>query len=286
MSKEFEDLRLVARTRDVSPPLLEIFVGELVVISMSELFRGIKRRIIREYERKRFLSRLFGFCKNAEFVIGKREPWKGEDPWSDKDVKAVEDTISNFSKTFSKMPEPREEEKAPSFEPKWNVISIGGPIANTFTRMVMKVEKPDDRSWLPFSFNLQPSPECQGKDYSGLQRQIKPAPNWSIMRSETGEELYIPEYYEKDEIGVCRRDYGMIIKVKSQIKEAPPGRKNLILAGCHGFGTIAAARALNDEEILNRIWEEVKDRDFQAIIMCEVNEDEIEYVELLEVVQL
>lgn len=54
----------------------------------------------------------------------------------------------------------------------------------------------------------------------------------------------------------------MIIKVKSQIKEAPPGRKNLVLAGCHGFGTIAAARALGDEDILRTIWEKVKDRDF------------------------
>jgi len=281
MSQEFENLRLVTRTRDISPPLLEIFVGELVSISLSALFGGIKSRIIREYERERFLSRLFGFCRNADFVIGKRFPSKEEDPWGDKDVKAVDDTISNLSKIFSERPKLEKRERLLGFDPKMNVVSIGGPIANTFTRLVMGVEEPDKKSWLPFSFNLRPTPEYRGKNYAELQ-EIEPGPNWSIMKSETGENIYIPEYYE----ATCRRDYGMIIKVKSRIKEAPPGRKNLILAGCHGFGTIAAARALGDRDILNRIWEEVCEKDFQAIVMCDVSDDEVDYVELLEIEQL
>ncbi len=84
MEQQFENLRLIARTRDISPPLLAIFVGGLVSTSLSALFGGIKSRIIREHERERFLSRLFGFCRNADFAIGKRVPSKEEDPWSDK----------------------------------------------------------------------------------------------------------------------------------------------------------------------------------------------------------
>ncbi|HIH96860.1 MAG TPA: hypothetical protein HA348_05200 [Thermoplasmata archaeon] len=237
----------------------------------------------KEFEGKRIVSRLFGFCRNADFVIGMRKPWDEDNPWASYDVRAVEDTITSLSKAFAGRPEIPEKDKLPEFDPLRNIVSVGGPIPNTFTRKVMGVQKPDERSWLPYSFNLIPTPECKGKTFFELQKDEQ---NWSIMKSDTKEEVYIPEYYEKDEIGVCRRDYGMIIKVKSQVKEAPPGRKNLVLAGCHGFGTIAAARALGDEKILNRIWEDVKDRDFQAIVMCDVNEDEPEYVELLEVVQL
>lgn len=289
MNREFEYLRLFARTKDTSPPSLEIFINNVVSPSVPMVlpiaWSEIRRRIFKEFERRRIVSKLFGFCRNADFVIGMRKPWIEDNPWGSYDVIAVEDTLTNLSKVFAGRPEIPEKDTSPEFDPSRNIISVGGPIPNTFTRKVMGVQKPDDESRLPYSFNLTP-PGYKGKTFLELQK-MEPEPNWGIMKSDTNEEIYIPEYYEKGERGKCRRDYGMIIKVKSVIENAPRGRKNLVLAGCHGFGTIAAARALGDENILRTIWEKVGDKDFQAIIMCDVNEkDEIEYIELLEVTQL
>ena len=125
---------------------------------------------------------------------------------------------------------------------------------------------------MPYSFNLEPEKKQKGKNFEELQNEVS-EPNWCIMESKTKKNMYIPEYYRRDEIqekSRCLRDYGMIIKVRSIIEKGRvAGRKNLMVAGCHGPGTIAAAMALGDLSILERIWNEVGDKDFQAIIMCE-----------------
>lgn len=279
----WQDLILVARTKDVSPPSLEMLLAPLVGELTSMVVDKIRRRIISEHHREILLSRLFGFCKNADFIIGvPGKRWEIR-PWSNPDVEALEDALVAFSKLFASRPVVYEREPVPDIKPdmKRNIVAFGSPISCSFTREVMGIERPSDISpFLPYSFNLLP-PDGREISFPELKKTWI---NNSIMRSDaTREEIYIPEYYEVNGKKVIRRDYGMIIKRHTVVPEAIKGRRNLVLAGCHEFGTVAAARALGNLEILNKVWAESGDRDFQAIVMCDVSEDESEHIELLEV---
>ena len=73
---------------------------------------------------------------------------------------------------------------------------------------------------------------------------------------------------------ICKMDYGMILKVRSAHKEGKMnGKWCLIIAGCHGGGTLGAAQALGDVEILRKIFDEVGLNEFQAIVSVETKTD-------------
>lgn len=98
-----------------------------------------------------------------------------------------------------------------------NIVLIGGPITNSITQRVM-----DDAS-IPFSFE-----------------------NHHLINKKKHKE-YKPRL---DESGKVIEDYAFILKLKNLFDE----RYGLIiLAGCYGYGTYAAAKAVTDFQILRKI---------------------------------
>lgn len=158
-----------------------------------------------------------------------------------------------------------------------DVISIGGPISNLFTRNVIYGT---DIS-LPYRFDLNPagvdddlstySPQQLREIGLSDDREFGHRPNWSIV-DKNGE---APKIQEKETIpkwgdGAWDLDYFMVAKVPNTHPAAPPLRqaetkRALILAGCHGYGTRAALEALKSGDILETINSKVEDGYFQLI---------------------
>jgi|GEM_PF-1217529 len=158
-----------------------------------------------------------------------------------------------------------------------DLISIGGPIPNFYTRKVMYGDDID----LPYKFDLNPpgveddlasySPEQLREIGLDDDRSLGHRPNWRIV-DETGDPLEppgdktIPDWGN----GQWTRDYFTVAKVPNVHPGAPPvdraeTKRALILAGCHGLGTRAALEALKSGEILDTIESEVQDGYFQLV---------------------
>lgn len=162
-----------------------------------------------------------------------------------------------------------------------DLVSVGGPIANFYTRNVMYDTRDGPDFSLPYRFDLNP-PGVQDDltEYPpqklreiGLadDRELGRRPNWCLV-DEGGETLDIqgdqsrPNWRD----GNWMTDYFTVAKVPNVHPDAPPlhradTKRVLILAGCHGFGTRAALEALKSGDILETIESEVNDGYFQLI---------------------
>lgn len=157
-----------------------------------------------------------------------------------------------------------------------DLIAIGGPITNYYTRNLMYGNTVD----LPYRYNLNPDDGSNETsditptelrsigltDNKGFDRR----PNWCLV-DENGECATIskketrPE--RRGETWIC--DYFTIIKSRN-IHPKATGKHgenptSLVLSGCHGFGTRAAITALKTEHVLETLQQEAGDADFQAI---------------------
>lgn len=307
--KDIEDLKkdatlwVVLDTQDVSPPLVAFLlplgawatkeIGQWAILRIMD---GLLRAVKGWKEKKEIQARLFGFCRNAEFVIGQKHPFTGN-PWSVWGIRALEELLEKINGVFREKPQlisPEEtgisERRVPSFSK--HLVAIGGPVMTPFSRAIMGIKTPTSPSVLPYTFNLTPSSEVEDK-IAALMKEGKPAedfwtllrewevgipdPNWNIsFGKDPQRSKYIPELIEvKDGIRVLK-DYGMIVKRNSVCERARRlGMKNLMLAGCHGVGTVAAATALGDIQILEEIFKSAGDGVFQAIIMTETKTERI-----------
>lgn len=287
--KFINNLRLAARTENLSPPILSI-----ASIIGPEIYGSIKGRI-KDWKEKNLLQRhLFGFMRNADFLVGPEALEKTiEDDWHKREYSPIERMITSIVQIFDKRPELVGNLDTTDIKFVRSIVAIGGPIPNVFSAWITrekdsfdkKIINPSLAPDLPYKINLVPDSRCKEKSFYE-RAKIEPEPNWSIM-NDKGENVYIPEYYMKDKGPIYMRDYAMIIKVKSINPVGRiEGKKNMVLAGCHECGTVAAGMALNEVKILKKLWDTVGDMDFQAIIVTNIEDNEPEDIELLDVKKL
>ncbi len=315
LDKEF---KLLLRTEELSPPIIDCISFAFGSITFGyQIFNAIKAKRESFTQKSEVHRNLFGFCANADFITNNTDDEYshrlalGEETiWLTSDLIAAEEAIGHLMPIFKQRPKLNDIKKktkdGPSPKLERNIVSFGGPCRNLFSRWMMKLEDPPPglgidvahTPIIPFTFNYELS---ESKHLSWDARaKIQPRPNWPIRDIRCKRDIYIPEtYYFDDNTYICKRDYAMIVKMKSiQAKSRQEGKWNLMISGSHGSGTEGAAMALGNEKILNRIWHEVGEKDFQAIVAVDVetNEEEVcgktrkfgkpTRVELLEVVEL
>lgn len=156
-----------------------------------------------------------------------------------------------------------------------DLIAIGGPISNLYTRNLMYSDVID----LPYYYNLNPADGSTNLSSMGpielrnigiTDDRLEHSPNWSICEGDgttpkVGNRPARPE--RRGETWI--RDYFMIIKAPNvhPDSEATFGSepKVLSVSGCHGFGTRAGILALQDENVLETLENEADDGYFQAL---------------------
>lgn len=268
-------LRLGARAGELSPALVEVFLGVLFSSALKKAVDrfsdGILGHFSEKWEANKLQARLFGFCRNAEFLIGMSK-WQIENPWVSHDLLALEAVLDSLRGIFLERPEAAMLLDNPKPRLGSNIVCIGGPVVNVLTRLAFGLKSPWDLSPLmPYSFNVVSDDgltNANWKYFSNKRSEV----NWSICNSKKTV-YYIPEKHEiTEENGqkshVYPRDYAMIVKLSSICRETwQRGRKLLIIAGCHGVGTLAAAKAIADHSCLNEMVARGGEHDFQAIVM-------------------
>ena len=141
-----ETLRLVARTQALSPPLIELFlslvISPTISIGINRLLGAIEGAMDKWRRENELQVRLFGLSKNADILIGMRRPYDKENPWASHDLRSAQELIHSLSSVFSEKPEPMRVEKKVSPKFERNIITIGGPIPNTFSRALMGIKEP------------------------------------------------------------------------------------------------------------------------------------------------
>lgn len=304
-----EPFQLLLRTETIghSPAFIGVAASAFNVAPGAIEIIGLIRSWVKHWkQRKELYDNLFGFCANADFftnreVIGElSEERKEIYDIGDLDglIRLLEPLIKNI---FAIRPKDPKHFEAP-VELSRNLVSIGGPFRNRFSRWMMKIDPPpvegikiSDIPTLTYTFNLglfKLPAENVGEHLERREQEEGQKLNFPIAKD--GVDLYIPEvYYPVDEARrkageyECTRDYGMVIKMKSiHEKGRRNGMKNMMIAGCHSYGTQGAAMMLGEEEVLKEIWEKVGDQDFQVVIAVSVRERKPQRVELLDIVPL
>lgn len=185
-----------------------------------------------------------------------------------------------------------------------DLIAIGGPIPNYYTRNLMYGDHVD----LPYRYDLNPEdgsddiadvPPTELREL-GLtdERGFDKRPNWRLVDRDGN----LPRIRNRKtkpmrRDGEWKQDYFTIIKAPnihpSARERVGSETYSLVLSGCHGLGTRAAIRALQTEHVLDTLDAEAGDGFFQAIGSVKqpepgaIDDDRIvvepEHVELLDV---
>lgn len=159
-----------------------------------------------------------------------------------------------------------------------DLIAVGGPISNLYTRNLMYGDVVD----LPYRFNLNPDDGSDDTtkidplelrkmgiaDNRGFDRR----PNWTLVDRE-GELVEVegnesrPRHPPRENTWI--RDYFTIIKAPNVHPSAEQHQRtdavSLVLCGCHGLGTRAAIAALQTDHVLETLKSEAGDGYFQAL---------------------
>jgi hypothetical protein len=177
----------------------------------------------------------------------------------------------------------------------WSVLSLGSPIANVLVALAMgyDLEKPSAvKDPLPYMFDfsyVDYETPLVDKTWAELQKAGKQTlnlnrrpPNWRIVEiardraanadwtdlQNVSLHHYTPEPIdESDPLARFQKDYAIISRTKSRVRSG----NDIIVAGCHGEGTIAASRALEDKMFLKRLRRHVNDEDeFQVLLKVSI----------------
>lgn len=182
----------------------------------------------------------------------------------------------------------------------FDVASLGSPIANQLTRISMgydevspwKVREPFplifDYSSEEFKESVKSWEELQLSGGKG-ENQDAPPPEWFIRevdmsKCKPGDFNEIPDMLKPGPGKVHRpvwfdsnrresrfkTDYAILARVDNPLCE---NRKQIIAAGCHAEGTIAAARALHDKDVIEELRKNYKltgNEDFEALLKVRV----------------
>lgn len=156
-----------------------------------------------------------------------------------------------------------------------DLIAVGGPISNLYTRNLLHGGSAD----MPYRYNL--NPDDGSADFSNASptefRDIglnddgfESRPNWHLVERDG----MVPEVANRPTRPERRgntwiRDYFTIVKAQNVHPEARATNgtepKVLSVSGFHGFGTRAAIRVLQDREVLKTLEAKADDGHFQAL---------------------
>lgn len=228
------------------------------------------------------------FSANAEFVLGPRYDWVADGAVSLRDLAVTVRLIEFFLEANIHLTgEPPTDVRRLAVEPEIdysrNVISVGGPVPNWYTRNVMYGDEVD----VPYRFNLNPGPAQKDlRDYTpGELRSVghrdtepfEEVPDWYIADGRGDPVVVDGEPARPTSRPSLARDYFTIVKAPNVHRRADPADKQcLILAGCHGLGTMASAKALESPRFLEEIHSQVGGEPFQAIGRVTVTEESSE----------
>ena len=153
-----------------------------------------------------------------------------------------------------------------------NICSIGGPATNLFTRYGMGYDQKGE-TWapvLPFTYPLKQAEELAKKEKITVvqerQGQRWEEPNWYIA-NRNGNPRYFPSINVESK--TLRDDYFQIIVAPNTFtKEAFfSGRKHMMIASAHGVSSLAIKEILEDDKILESLYEVNKKTGYyQAIV--------------------
>lgn len=228
------------------------------------------------------IEAVVGFARETEFFVGYRQNWLPESR-SKKDEAGAENLVRFLNEMLPYLDGVERDDitydtivpGAEMVDFERNLISVGGPVANWYTRNLLY----GDEQELPYKFNLNPEPEridladCSPYELRLVGRspdsRLDRSPNWHITGADGnpatfGNEEAKPEWSIADQ--QWETDYFMIVKTKNvhpSAKHIP--RTSLTVAGCHGFGTYAAIESLLDPDVVETLAEEAGDGFFQAI---------------------
>lgn len=244
------------------------------------------------------LRELVSFFENAHCFVGYRERWD-EDILSENDKNALTQMVDNLDEIVNGNASREYKYGRIVGEPvdfTKNLICYGGPVANWYTRNLLY----GDEAELPYKFNLNPdsypedlsdkSPQELRKFGGSSARGANiEGPNWHLSDNERAEPAKIGPEETKPEPDESNdrwhRDYFMIVKSKNIHEDSEGLNDCLTLAGCHGYGTEAAAKVFEDRELVNRMASKAGKNDFQAIGRVERTDEEgdVGEVEILEI---
>lgn len=249
------------------------------------------------------LEMLVPFVNHADVFIGRRRPWireklsdlgeflsevadLGEDIYDDIDhlgtyssnelLQTLDFLVSTNIALNDAGPTSVFADADATVDFSGDLIAVGGPIANHYTRNLMYGSTVE----LPYRYDLNPD---DGSDETsditptelrsiGLtdNRGFDRRPNWCLV-DENGAFPIISNTKTRPERrdNTWMRDYFTIIKSPNIHPEATAKHgenpTSLVLSGCHGFGTRAAIAALKTDHVLETLQREAGDAFFQAI---------------------
>lgn len=219
---------------------------------------------INEPERRRIeevYNELFPIKGKGYIGVGEREPWMDSaEKLSLYDIGSTAHIIEGIAYGFSLFKaQPKEVKNIKIIDFKNNLYMAGGPIPNAYSRNVLYGKSVQT----PYKFRLDLNEELANLSPSKLKKisyEIKP--NWYICDKNGNE---IKGGFPKIKDGELIEDSFMLIKCKNIYPQAGKNTKSVIFAGCHGPGTRASGALIKNKELVDYIYSEVEDNDFQLI---------------------
>lgn len=241
-----QDLVLVARTSEASPLVLGTttdLARHGIRLAIDAYFRNQRER----QELIRLWRRHFPSSRNADVVVGTKS--------NDADYTAASTILETIVSSFDHKPR-RETAKAfsPGEKPDLSrdLVSIGGPTRNGLAAWYFSNE-----THLPHYFDIYE--ENQRTLCRVLARGEKRVP-YEPHR------IYVPEEQQY----TYKEDYAVVVRAPWKIALGTAGVM-LVIAGCHGGGTVGAAQAITDGSILSQIDREVGPVPFEAVIHVDIH---------------
>jgi hypothetical protein len=154
-----------------------------------------------------------------------------------------------------------------------NLVILGGKDANSLTQhCVDRLRCSYDLIW-PEEIQIEPSTRSDTALIEGAETQIprlEPAQTFA----ESGRDGYNSSERESfepivNEHGIAVRDYGVIIRARNPFLSRNESNKRVVVIyGCFGFGTLAAAQYTQNQEFLDLVGN--SDDDIECIVQCDV----------------
>ena len=166
------------------------------------------------------------------------------------DVLAMNELTSYFQKIGYGTPQISYSDQLMGDELRTNMIILGGPDANSMTRLVL------DRTKLGIELVKIPVDELdQASEARKQNPQIAPPlgkgaipviRDWAEQRGSPGPQ----DYYASVKVGGDMTDYGVLIRISNPFEET---KTVVILCGSHGYGTWAAVQFAQSGRFLSEL---------------------------------
>jgi hypothetical protein len=111
-----------------------------------------------------------------------------------------------------------------------DIVLVGGPISNSLTKRLMQ------DAGLPLTFV-----------------------NHTLVNTRQKKE-YLARFDERND---CVEDYGLVIKARNPYNEKS---EFMLIAGCYGYGTYAASRAITNIKIIKEILRKVQSKNLALVV--------------------